>query len=547
MASNDPLIGQQIGSFRVERLLGRGGMARVYYGWDVRLERPTAIKVIDTREQSDPGYAKRLASEARAIARWRHENIVQVYSADIVDDLYYFAMEYIDGTDLAELLTQMAREGSLLPHDEVLHIGWAVARALDYAHQHGVIHRDVKPSNVMVAQDGRIILTDFGLALDVKQGTIGEIFGSPHYISPEQAVSSALVTPQSDLYSLGVILYEMLTGAVPFDDPSPISLALLHVSEPPPLPSHVNPDLSTAVEAVLLKALSKDPPDRFASGEALMQALENALHAAPVESVAQTAAGLTVAQRVAIHRAEATRTAEPPIAVPPPVRPAAAPSKPRQRSGIILLLAGGLIALLVVAAVAALLIASVLRQGDGGAALPTPDQTRLPGFAITTQAPDSTAPAAQSTTPAVEGGTVYPTITSTPPGTGYRVVMFYHEDGFYLWNPGDQRVQVRPLTFQALEAVSGEPARYEFKGNQWAQYASEIMPGHCASLEPDDAANAQRPRECQGFNATRTPPRNSDLTFWVVREGILAFRVLWNDQEVARCAMSAGTCEAYLP
>ena len=269
----DPLIGRQLANFRIERLIKRGGMARVYYGQDVKLDRPVAIKVIDFQYRDDPTYAERFVREARAVAAWRHENIVQVYYADDQQGLYYFCMEYIDGLDLGELLLRHARSGELMPHAEVLRIGRAIARALDYAHREGVIHRDVKPSNVMVAQDDRVVLTDFGLALDVHRGTVGEAFGSARYIAPEQAKSSANAVPQSDLYSLGVILYQMLTGVVPFDDPSPTSVAIQHLTAPPPRPREVNPALSEETEAVLLKALSKAPEDRYQTGAELLDAL----------------------------------------------------------------------------------------------------------------------------------------------------------------------------------------------------------------------------------------------------------------------------------
>src|SRR5258706_6440857 len=219
--TDDPLIGRQLANFRLERVLGRGGMAQVYYGMDVKLHRPVAVKVIDARFRDNPTYAKRFVHEAQSVAMWRQENIAQVYYADEEGDLYYFVMEYIDGLDLGKLLSQYTAKGELMALTDVLRIGRAVASALDYAHGKKVVHRDVKPSNVIVSRDERVVLTDFGLALDVQQGSVGEAFGSAHYIAPEQDRRSSDAIPQSDLYSLGILLYVMLTGAVPFDDPSP--------------------------------------------------------------------------------------------------------------------------------------------------------------------------------------------------------------------------------------------------------------------------------------------------------------------------------------
>ena len=275
--SAESLIGRQLANFKVERLLGQGGMAEVYYGRDISLQRPVAIKVIDARFRDDSDYTDRFISEAQAIATWRHENIIQVYYADKIDDLYYFVMEYVDGLDLASLLREYAESESLMPHDDVIRIGQAIASALDYAHERSVIHRDVKPANVMVASDNRVVLMDFGLALDVQQGSIGEVLGTPHYVSPEQARHSASAVPQSDVYSLGIMMFEMLTGIVPFDDPSPTAVALQHLSEEPPSPRSLNGALSQEVEDVLLKVLSKDPTERFQTASAFIENLNNAL------------------------------------------------------------------------------------------------------------------------------------------------------------------------------------------------------------------------------------------------------------------------------
>jgi serine/threonine protein kinase len=282
MLAQDSLIGRNIASFRIERLLGRGGMASVYFAFDTHLERPAALKVIDNRFRNDPAFSERFLREARAMASWRHPNIPQIYQSGIEDGINFYAMEYIHGMDLEKLLIKFSEKGEVLTYADVLQIGRAVADALDYAHQRGAIHRDVKTANVMISDDDRILLTDFGLVLEVDKGTRGEVFGSPHYIAPEQAKNSAGAVPQSDLYSLGVMLYEMLVGTLPFTDESPASLALKHISQEPPLPTQVNHDLCPEIETVLLKILRKDPRERYKTGKELMDALESAVEAQAV-------------------------------------------------------------------------------------------------------------------------------------------------------------------------------------------------------------------------------------------------------------------------
>jgi serine/threonine protein kinase len=277
--TDDPLIGRQFGNYRIERPLGRGGMATVYSGTDVVLMRPVAIKVIDAHYRDQQAYAERFVHEARAVASWRHENIIQVYYAGDQDGLYYYVMEYIDGPDLAYLLKQYTSRGELVPQRDALHLGRPLASALDYAHARGVVHRDVKPSNVFIERSGRVVLGDFGLALNLELGSRGEVFGTPQYMAPEQARASNTAVPQSDLYSLGIIMYEMLAGQVPFDDLSPSAVALQHLTLPVPAPSQINPALSAEIDTVLLKALHKEPGERYPTGAALIGALQSALQA----------------------------------------------------------------------------------------------------------------------------------------------------------------------------------------------------------------------------------------------------------------------------
>ena len=275
----DPLIGKKLGDYKILSMLGRGGMSRVYRGYDENLDRFAAVKVIsgDFATTSEEEYTRRFQIEARAIARLRHPNIVGVYQFGRIEGIYYMAMVFLEGKDLRQLLKEYSDRNHRIPYPETLRIVRDVAGALDYAHEQGVIHRDIKPSNIMLErQSGRAILMDFGLALSVHEGTTGDTFGSAHYIAPEQAVSSAKAVPQSDLYSLGVVLYETLAGKVPFDDPSAMSVALKHLNDTPPPLSLYNPDVPPQVEAVVMRMLDKNPGRRYATGAQVIFALEEA-------------------------------------------------------------------------------------------------------------------------------------------------------------------------------------------------------------------------------------------------------------------------------
>lgn len=331
--SDDSLIGVQLDEYRLEALLGRGGMARVYRGLDTGLNRYVAVKVIDTPFRSDEEYVKRFTIEAQAIARLDHPHVVRLYRYGEVNGLLYMAMQFIEGADLGYLLQSYRLDGQYIPAADVLRLITETGQALDYIHAQGIIHRDIKPSNILLTRDeARVVLTDFGLALRADFGTRGEVFGSPHYIAPEQAVSSARAVPQSDLYALGVILYEMFTGSLPFHAPDPMDTAILHMNTPPPPPRAIRRDLSPEVEAVILKALEKRPEDRYQSGRALALALDRALRHQP-EEVPPTYA--TLPERVTIGILANPLQALPPIPgeVTPAQRAEAAAPAPQPSPG----------------------------------------------------------------------------------------------------------------------------------------------------------------------------------------------------------------------
>lgn len=267
--------GQMIGQYKVVSLLGKGGMATVYKGYQAEVDRFVAIKVLEHQFATDVEFIGRFRQEARLIARLEHPHILPVYSFGESDGLPYIAMRYLEAGTLSDRL----KAGALSP-GEINRIFTQFAEALGYAHEMGVIHRDVKPSNAMLDSKGNLFLTDFGIAKLV-EGTIhltatGAITGTPAYMSPEQAMGQK-VGVQADIFSLGIVLYEMLTGSTPFTAETPLAVLLKMVNEPLPLPRTLNPEIRPELEKVVLKALARDPADRYASMQQFLRAWQAAI------------------------------------------------------------------------------------------------------------------------------------------------------------------------------------------------------------------------------------------------------------------------------
>jgi eukaryotic-like serine/threonine-protein kinase len=252
------------GRYRVMRKLGSGGMADVYLAEDEELGRRVAIKILNDRHANDEQFVERFRREAKNAAGLSHPNIVSIYDRGEAEGTYYIAMEYLDGRSLKELL--IAR--GPMPIDDAVSYTRQILNALRFAHKKGVVHRDIKPHNVMADPDGRLKVTDFGIArAGASQMTeAGAIVGTAQYLSPEQARGSP-VDQRSDLYSVGVVLYEMLTGHVPFTGETPVEIAMKHLSEAPRPPSTMRPDVSPDLDMIVLRALAKNPDDRFQSAE----------------------------------------------------------------------------------------------------------------------------------------------------------------------------------------------------------------------------------------------------------------------------------------
>ncbi len=286
------LLGQVIGNCRIEALLGAGGMGQVFRARHVHLDRLQAVKIMHPHMASDPGFQARFRREAQAIAVLEHPHIVRIFDFDEQQGRYYIAMEYLPDGSLRTLLDRRAREGTKWPLVFGLDLIRQAAEALDFAHARGIVHRDIKPDNILIERHagpgGRSLyvvkLTDFGLARMVEGGggitASGMTVGTPAYMSPEQC-QGLPVDGRSDIYSLGIVLYEVVTGYLPFTV-SRISEAVeKHVYVQPPSPRTVAPDLPVAVEAIILRCLAKKPEERFATGAELAQALRQVMQAPP--------------------------------------------------------------------------------------------------------------------------------------------------------------------------------------------------------------------------------------------------------------------------
>ena len=251
--------------YELQELIGSGGMADVYRAQDKLLDRPVAVKILHEQFRRDEEFIGKFHQEAQAAARLSHPNIVNIYDVGISGDDHYIVMEYVPGNTLKSMIQEKGR----IPLEDALRIAREVADALAMAHGNNIVHCDIKPHNILMMADGHAKIADFGIARAVTESTMtysGNVVGSVHYFSPEQA-KGTYITPKSDVYSLGVVLYEMITGKLPFTGENPVSIAMKHLQEEPVPMRQYCPNLPPVVEAIVMKAMSKDPAMRPASGE----------------------------------------------------------------------------------------------------------------------------------------------------------------------------------------------------------------------------------------------------------------------------------------
>ncbi len=435
------MIGKTLGNkYRIIESLGMGGMSEVYKAHQLGLDRDVAIKVLRPFLATDKDFLIRFQREAKAAAMLRHPNIVRVhdFDFDVESNIYYMVMEFIDGPNLGMRLEEIAEEGQTMPLRQVLHIVTSVASALDYAHQRGTVHRDVKPANIMFNGDGEVVLTDFGIAkmLNVARLTAsGATLGTPAYMAPEQGSGQTGGDERSDIYSLGAVLYQLVTGYLPFNAATPMGIILKHISDPLVPPTRINPDLPPSVEAVITRAMAKDPQDRYQTAKEFAIDLKRSMSGESTDLIAsepEPEAMPAAALDVRIPEQEPQPEAQVP-SVPTPLPPASTPDPSKvidvrpKRRGL-----GWLFTLLVLLAVVGsttLFITAVSEPlGRLFAAMipqeitPSPDVSGTP-------APDDLATAvaaalatqnAQATYEATVNFTPSPTPTSTPTPTPTR-------------------------------------------------------------------------------------------------------------------------------
>jgi serine/threonine protein kinase len=266
--------------YEVLEQIGAGGMAIVYKAKDLLLNRVVTIKVLREQFATDEDFIRRFRREAQSAASLSHPNIVSIYDTGKDGDTEYIVMEYVEGRNLKEII----RDYAPLSIDQALNLGCQITVAIQNAHEHHIIHRDIKPHNILVTADGHAKVTDFGIARAVSSATVthtGDIVGSVHYLSPEQA-KGMQSNEQSDIYSLGIVLYELLTGKVPYDGETPITIALKHLQEQPVSPSKINPRVDQEFEAVIMRAIAKSPEQRYTSAIELLTDLNHLQAGEPI-------------------------------------------------------------------------------------------------------------------------------------------------------------------------------------------------------------------------------------------------------------------------
>ena len=373
--------GQTLGDrYQIQELLGEGGMSAVYKAYDPNLRRVVAVKLIHSHLSRDPKFVRRFEEEAAAVAKLRHENIIQIFDFNNEGSTYYIVFEFVPGESLRERMVRLNESNRVISVYDITSYSASIADALHYAHKRGLIHRDIKPANVMISVQGQAILTDFGIVKIVGGDThtaTGAVMGTARYISPEQ-VRAESVDFRTDIYSLGVTIFEMASGKPPYAADSAMTVMMMHINDPVPDIRSYRPDLPPALTDVINKAMAKDPDQRFQDGAELAAALRS-VDKAPLGAAAVPIAAALAPESTVVAPPPAGSKPTSPKTKPPPAgvkqgaavsgsaaagAAAAADSKGKSRNTILIGAVGGLILLILCIAVAALIFGSGILSGQ---------------------------------------------------------------------------------------------------------------------------------------------------------------------------------------
>ena len=396
-------------------------MAEVYKAYHPGLDRYVAIKVLHSFLADEEGFLTRFQREAKIVATFRHPNIVQVYDfeLDAESNSYYMVMEFVDGPTLKEVLRKIAHSDEPLPLEEATRIVIAIANALDYAHKQGMVHRDIKPGNIILTQEGQIILTDFGIARMINTSTLtasGAMVGTPAYMAPEQGMGHA-GDERADIYSLGAVLYQLVTGNLPFDADTPLGTVLKHINSPLTPPTSHNPDLPPSIEAVVVRALAKDPINRYQTAEALSADLEKAMAGETIDPISPELAMSATKMETVISPSARELLEEQEKLTTPSITPTPfPPSEPAARSPwrwVAVLMA---ILILITLGVVALFTTGIADRFFGSLSPPTETPTvGVTGPPTSTSTPDLTATFGANATQFASWMTTYEATTGVTP------------------------------------------------------------------------------------------------------------------------------------
>jgi len=494
------LVGKQLGDYVLESKLASGGMAHIYIGQDTKLGRKAAVKVLTPdMNKADESLAVRFEREARAVAQVEHDNIVAIYQYGEQDDLYFIAMRYIEGNDLADELRELRERGEVMPVKRALNILSQVAAALDFAHSRGIVHRDVKPSNVLLGHDDKAVLSDFGLVLwESVDQTLGTAFGTPRYISPEQATDSQSAVPQSDIYSLAVIMYEILTGEPLFSGESPMEVALAHITETPLPPRAINPKIPAAAQEEILKGLSKEPSQRHKTATEFVEKVTRAYISAQTKDMPDTlplrpADAPEPGTGASILKGWDDPNTEAPTQQPGTANVSKAKTTPQQAA-----LRGPLIAVVVgIVAIAAFIL-------------------------LSSGTPQTSTPSATNT-----GDTDNPSEVGAVPGGGILVELLYVPRALVIRNAGEQTIAI-----DDLRMVGSDPSD-SLSNEDGSRLGLTLAPGDCTVIGSgaNDTADTS---DCDDIRQVTLA--TGSTRFWEADSADdETFTIYQSDDEIATC------------